>query len=140
MESKLYLLDRQVVGIWTVLKSSEVSSLLVVPIKSNNKQFKLNCNKCDNRSLSCNFVGSFGELNNSFIFLFACFNKLHDNVNISSSWVSLNELEIFLCLVKDRLISVYKTIILMKSFFNDEHIIGYLNYFIHMIDFCNQLT
>jgi hypothetical protein len=48
------------------------------------------------------------------MFLFACFSKLHDSENISNSCVSLNDDEIFLCLVNERFISTFFYIICIK--------------------------
>ena len=97
-----FLLDLHVVGICTVLKSSELSSFpLVVPIKSYNKQLRQSCSKCVIRFCWCNEFESFLFVKICWMLSFACLNKLHDNVNISNNWVSLNELVILRCLAKD---------------------------------------
>lgn len=104
-KTKPYEPDRQEVGICTVLKSSDVSSLLVVPMKSNSKQFKLSCSKCEMRSFcSCLAVP---PLNMSLMLLLASLSRLHESVKISRSCVSRNELEILRCLVNERFTSTF---------------------------------
>jgi hypothetical protein len=100
--------DRHEVGICTVLKSSLDSSVqpppvVDVPIKSYNRQFKLSFNKFDSKF----FCFSSLLVMIDFMFRFASLSRLHDREKISSNWVSLNDDDIFLCLAKDRLASIY---------------------------------